>query len=805
MRFQAKLQILFVALFITIQVITIAAVNHTTKNYFKQQSQQALQVARMHFQVSLKQRHDELVDKASALLRNPRFTKAIISANRNIITRTRESLQSDIQSDRLLVINSNKQIVFDSNNTLNKGQRFFDPALLNQANSSGFSSGFLLEDKETFQVSFVPVQLTDMVIWIGLARPVTEADLRIIKNKIALPVDLSLITRLAAQPPAIKVSSSAPVQSVSAIFNRLLLSETSTQVSEASSQAATMDLLDDRIIASIDKIAELPDKTEVFVGIYFAMEDALATHQPLFTFLMLIAVIGVGIASAGCFYVAKTVTTPIRALDAGVARIAGGNYQQRVHLHERNEIGRLGQALNLMMESLQSRSKETEYRLTHDLATGLANRDFLQKNMSAWIDSGQQFSVVLVDIAHFSEINNILGHEKGDTLIVKFSNRLKSLVKSTDFIARLTGKSFVIVLLDAAIEDMEKVAQRIIIRMDKAFKIGDDNVDTEIYMGVANFPAHGNDSRTLLRKAETALDEARHNPLRYAAYDKLSDPYKPEMLSLMGELRQGLKKGEFFFEYQPKLDLATGLITGCEALVRWNHPDRGKLFPDEFIELAERSSNIGELTLWGLSEAMRQVEEWQALKIDVTIAVNLSVRDIQYRQFTQRVEELLSTSKIDPSRIHLEITETEMMAKPELSLNILENLSAMGFKLVIDDYGVGYSSMAYIKQLPVSEIKIDRSFVTDVLQNPEDNVIVHSTVDMVHSLGLKATAEGVEDKLTLEHLQKIGCDYIQGYYIAKALDKADFAELVLQRNCLASALPQNANSIHDLISNLAKY
>ena len=481
-------------------------------------------------------------------------------------------------------------------------------------------------------------------------------------------------------------------------------------------------------------------------------------------------------------------------LDEALTRIADGNYQQAVDLQERNEIGRLGRALNQMMSGLQTRSIETEYRLTHDQPTGLPNRDFLEKKLNGWIDSKQKLSVVLVDIARFSEINNLLGHEKGDRLVVEFSKRLKSLIKSTDFIARLTGKSFVMVLLNADITHIKKLVERVSLGMDQPFVIDEEIVDTEVYMGVAHFPAHGNESRTLLSKAETALDEARHNPERYAVYDRRSDPYKPESLSLMGELRRGLKKNELFFEYQAKLDLASGLIVGAEALIRWNHPKRGKLFPDEFIDLAERSGNIGELTLWGLAEAMRQVDAWQEKNIDAIIAVNLSVKDIQYRQFTQRVQELLDTHKVNPAHIQLEITETEMMAKPELSLKILEKLHAMGFKLVIDDYGVGYSSMAYIKKLPVSEIKIDRSFITDILSTPEDNVIVKSTIDMVHSLGLKITAEGAEDELTLKHLNNVGCDYIQGYYVSKPLAKTAFEAFFGHYNSSASKQKNNPNS-----------
>lgn len=760
MRFQSKLQIFFVALFIAVQAITITAVNRALTHHFKQQSEQELQVARVYIQESIQQQQDELAAKTTALLRNPTFTKAIISANSAIITNALTELEDNIQSDRVLVIGSNKRIVFDSSNKITTGQRFFNPKLLEQANAMGASSDFIIVEDHIQQLSFVPVQLTDMVIWLGLARTITIADLNHIREKITLPLQLTLLSQLEGQASTVYISTDTHA---SANFLPYLLDN-------------------DDVIINIDKITELPDNTAIFTAIHFSIDDALASYQAMFNFLLLIAILGVAIASVGCFFVAKTITTPIHILDAALTRITNGNYQQTVNLKERNEIGRLGKALNEMMHGLQARAMDTEYQLTHDRATGLPNRDCLEQTLTKWIDSQQKLSVMLVDIARFSEINNILGHRKGDRLIVEFAQRLSSLIKSTDFIARLTGKSFVLILQDAEIKHIKKVVERVSHGMETPFNIEEEVVDTEIYIGVTHFPAHGDDSRTLLSRAETALDEARHNPQRYAVYDKRNDPYKPESLSLMGELRQGLKKDELFFEYQPKLDLASGLIVGAEALIRWNHPTRGTLLPNEFIELAERSGNIGDITLWGLAEAMQQIRTWQEKNMYVLVAVNLSVKDIQYHQFSEHVAELLEKYKIDPAFIQLEITETEMMAKPELSLKILQKLDTMGFKLVIDDYGVGYSSMAYIKKLPISEIKIDRSFVTDILSTPEDNIIVKSTIQMAHSLGLNITAEGAEDEQTLAHLKHAGCDYIQGYHVSKPLGLEQFETFFHRHN-----------------------
>lgn len=772
--FQTKLQVFFIALFIAVQSVTILVVNGAVRNHFQQQSTDSLRSARSHVRQAFIKQQDLLLNEATTLLRNEVFARAIISANERSIRQAITEADIDLDSRRLLLVGSTKRIFFDSDERLETRERFFHPDLLDQADKDGFSSGFMVDDSDVFVVSFVPVQLTDLVIWMGLATPVTAEQLDAIRKEMVFPVNLTLlISETDSNSPTLNVTTLpfGELSATAAMFKKMLL----TKGDEVSAHYFSPDKT---VVASIDNLDVLPGGTQVLAGIQFTVEDALGLYEPMFHLLTLIAIAGSCLALVGCVFVARAVTVPIRMLDEAVIRIAGGDFTERVEIAQKNEIGRLGSALNQMMKGLRAREQEVEYRLTHDGATGLPNREYFEQTLTDWINLGQPHSIVLVDIARFSEINNILGHEKGDQLIVEFSARLKSMVTNTDFVARLTGKSFVIGLLAARESDVIEVAQRIINGLEAPFTIDQESVDIAVYMGVSHFPAHGGNTRTLLRKAEIALDEAHHEPLRYAIYDKNADPYKPESLSLMGELRQGLKNGEFFFEYQPKLDLGAGVIKSCEALIRWNHPRLGRMYPDMFIELAERSGYIGDITLWGIDEAMRQQKTLQAEGIDVKVAVNLSVKDIQYRQFTHRIQALIDSHQIDPCTIQLEITETGMMARPNLSLDILNKLDAMGFVLVIDDYGVGYSSMAYIKKLPVREIKIDQSFVTDMLNNEEDGVIVKSTIDMAHSLGLKLTAEGPEDEATLAHLNKIGCDYAQGYVISKPLELDDFIAFV---------------------------
>jgi EAL domain-containing protein (putative c-di-GMP-specific phosphodiesterase class I) len=294
-------------------------------------------------------------------------------------------------------------------------------------------------------------------------------------------------------------------------------------------------------------------------------------------------------------------------------------------------------------------------------------------------------------------------------------------------------------------------------------------VDVGASIGVALYPQHGDEAELLVQRADVAMYAAKRVRHSYEVYSAEHDSFSPERLALLGELRRGIGAGELVMHYQPKADLATGAVCGVEALVRWQHPVRGLVPPDQFIPLAESAGLMPALTSSVLDQALRQCRTWRDAGLGLTVAVNLSVRSLHDLGFPDEVARLLATWAVPASALELEITETAIMAEPARAMNVLTALSHMGISLAIDDFGTGYSSLAYLKRLPVDTIKIDRSFVKDMTEDEEDGVIVRSTIDLGRNLGLQVVAEGVESEATWQRLRTEGCHLAQGYYLGRPL------------------------------------
>lgn len=423
-------------------------------------------------------------------------------------------------------------------------------------------------------------------------------------------------------------------------------------------------------------------------------------------------------------------------------------------------------------------SAAIEYQALHDALTDLPNRTLLTDRLRQAILRAQrtsvQFAFLLMDLDHFKQINDTLGHQYGDMILKQVAQRVRDTLRETDTVARLGGDEFAVVLATSERVHATQVATKILRSLEEPFVIEGQSLHVGASIGIALYPEHGTDEMTLMRLADVAMYVAKRQTRGFAIYDASTDEHNPRNLALLGELRNAIDVGELVLHYQPKINLKTRQVTGAEALVRWQHPRHGLMYPDEFVPLAEQTGLIKPLTLWVLQNALRQVALWRQQGFGLDIAVNLSVRNLQDAQFPERVADLLATG-IKPTRdLWLEITETAIMADPERAQGILSDLRNMDVKLSIDDFGKGYSSLAYLKQLPVREIKIDRSFVMAMMTNENDAMIVRSIVDLAHNIGLYVIAEGVEDAATCEHLIALGCDLAQGYYFSKPIPPHEF-------------------------------
>ena len=430
--------------------------------------------------------------------------------------------------------------------------------------------------------------------------------------------------------------------------------------------------------------------------------------------------------------------------------------------------------------ALREQAEANEHQAQHDSLTGLPNRTLFHDRVGQALSAARRehlpVAVMIMDLDRFKEVNDTLGHSSGDELLKQAGTRLRGALRESDTVARLGGDEFG-VLLPRVVDSAAAVAvaQKLRQALEEPFTIHGLALQIEASIGIALYPEHGDDVHSLLQRADVAMYVAKEHPGGCEVYARERDDYSPDRLTLLTELRRAIDTGELFLHYQPRADLKTGAVTGAEALVRWSHPTRGLVSPDEFIPLAQTTGVIVPLTFFVLNEALRQARTWQLEGLDLCVGVNLSARNLLDVHLPDTVGDLLTRWEVPPSLLELEITESAILADPIRAMNILSRLHGMGLKLAIDDFGTGYSSLAYLKRLPVDELKIDKSFVQGMEDDENDAVIVRSTIDLGRNLGLRVVAEGVETAAAWNRLAALGCDVAQGYYVSRPVPAGELA------------------------------
>jgi len=428
-----------------------------------------------------------------------------------------------------------------------------------------------------------------------------------------------------------------------------------------------------------------------------------------------------------------------------------------------------------------------EYLANHDPLTSLPNRTLFYKRVREAFESSsssRRMALLLLDLDRFKEINDTLGHIAGDKVLKQLGPRLEvELGDTPGMVARLGGDEFAIFLPNIRNPQHAVVmAHRFLDSVCQVFEIEGFQTEISASIGVALAPDHANDASTLMRYADVAMYHAKHRLKGVSLYDSEFDSHTPKRLALMGALGTAIRENQLFLQYQPKVDLKTGQAFGFEALIRWNHPTMGFVSPSEFVPIAEMSSFIYAMSSWVLEETIKQCAQWRSQGYDVVCAMNLSARNLLDDRIVSDLKRFLNKYNLSGSSLEMEITESTLMSDPERAEVSLAKIDALGVSLAIDDFGTGYSSLAYLKRLPVKTLKIDGSFVQGMLSDDQDEIIVHSTIQLAHNLGLVIVAEGVETRDVYNRLIDLGCDKVQGYYVAKPLD----ADKVIEWMCESS-------------------
>lgn len=765
---RTRIIVFIVALLALVQVIAFLVVNAANSTNARQKIEGELDVGERIFARLLTQDREQLSQTARVMAADYGLREAIATSDVATAVSALRNHGDRIKANMMMLVSLDRHVVADTFARDSQPHEFPFPLLIERAARDGSASSIELINGDAYQLVVVPVLAPLPVAWVVLGFTVDDALANELRQLTALEVSFLESTpdgrwrALASTLGASEVAATAALPQLPGALN----------VHRIDSEDDAQQL---RVIA----LEHYGDKNLVAV-LQRSVAEAAAAFDNLRTTLIALGVMSLALSIAGSIAIALSITRPILALSYAAKRIRKGDYSQPVDVSRRDEIGVLASGLNHMRESIAAREKEILRLAYQDTLTDLPNRALFNDKLDAAIieaqRTGKPLAVLMMDLDRFKHVNDSLGHSVGDHVLRKVGIRLTELLRKTDTIARLGGDEFAMLIEGAEPEEAIGVAQKILLVLEKPIAYQDQPLDVGGSIGLAFFPQHGVDGSTLLRNADIAMYVAKRNKGGFASYDPQYDTSQQEHLSLLGELRKAVEQNELRVMYQPKVSLASATAVGVEALLRWEHPKRGFVSPAEFIPFAEYTGYIKVLTRWVLDEAIRQCGLWRAKGLSLRVSVNISARDLMNRELPEMVQELLLKHATPADMLCLEITESGFMDDPALAQRILEQLHALGVHLSIDDYGTGYSSLSYVARLPVDELKIDRSFVKRMMDDRLTAMIVRSTIELGHSLGLKVVAEGVEDEAAFRFLRQQGCEQAQGYFMSPALSPAKLEE-----------------------------
>lgn len=640
------------------------------------------------------------------------------------------------------------------------------PELVNLAMTEGPVPAYLAFQNHSYEVVTLPVGDGTPIAWLASGVLVEEAFAQ--RMSALTGLDVTLVAR-SADRASIVGSSLGDLDGTS------LLNDLATADADAA-RVMRINTGDIEHVALLQPL--LPGRPGIEVLLSEPLDAIMAPYRQLRYSALLLGTITLCLAVLGGLLLSRTITRPVNALVQAARRIRDGHYHQPVDVQGGAEVAELASALNAMQRGIADREEHITLHARFDGLTGLPTRlsalDELEAAILRAAPTEQPVTVMLVDLNNFSDIGSSLGHDISDALRCQAAERLRAGLDARHMLGRIEGDQFVVVLDGRNVDQATVIAEDLVRLLGGGLSVRDINVSVEARVGIASFPQHAADAEQLLQRAAIARNDARNSEVRICVYRDGNDGRNLRQMALLGDLRKAARHDEFRLYLQPKIRLSDGQVCGAEALVRWQHPGFGFLTPDQFIPIAEKSGNISLITNWALATAIRECRLWLEEGLDLPISVNLSSRDLQDKNLPCYVLELLRNHDLPARNLVLEITEEAVVLDFKHATLILECLRDLGIRIAVDDFGTGYSSLSLIKRLPVDELKIDRTFVTNLPVDTDDVAIVTAAISLAHNLGLQVIAEGVETQAALEWLADHGCEQAQGFLIGKPMPAEDF-------------------------------
>jgi diguanylate cyclase (GGDEF)-like protein len=763
---QSHVLVLFLLLMVVVQLGGFVLINTVGMSAARKSIGEDLVAGALVFDRLLDQDTYRLVQGAHLMSSDYTFREVIASGDRDTIASVLMKYGRRIDASLMMIVGLDQRVLGDTLGAA-VGRPFAFPELIAEAEASGKASAMVLIRGQLYQLVVLPVLAPRPIAWVAIGFIVDDS----------LTHDLSRLTRLDVSFFSRQAGDGWRLQA-----STLDEHPRATLASNLSSERFTSRDSDGNAEYSdeaITRVIVLPARSDerVVAVLQAPLSSALEPFRRLQRRLTFISLAGIVVSILAGVIIARGIARPVRELAKVARRIAAGDYTSTPPstVDRVVEIDDLASAFRTMQEGIASRESRIMDLAYCDPLTRLPNRALCNDRLDQAIASAERsrthLAVLLMDLDHFKYVNDTLGHPIGDRILCAVTARLEEVLRRrTDTLARLGGDEFAIVLPGDDAAAAETVARSILRALEMPIVPDGHHLEVRASIGIAVYPEHGRERSVLLRHADVAMYAAKRTKAGIALWNDGYDEYSRERLVVTNDLRRAVEQDELVLVYQPKASLEGTGEHHAEALVRWQHPTRGLVRPEEFIPFAEQTGCIRAVTQWVLAHAIAQCAQWHKDGLPMNVSINISAHDLMDADLPDHFAALLERHGCAAPWITLEITESAILGDPDHGIRSLERLSALGCRLAIDDYGTGYSSLAYLRRLPVHELKIDKSLVAGIMGDSNDALIVRSTIELAHNLGLSVTAEGVEDEATLEGLRSLGCDMVQGFLLSRPIE-----------------------------------
>lgn len=754
---RSRLILLLLGLLSLMAVSIGAATLSAMKRDSYSQAEKNLSVAEKVFQQLLANRVKQLADSVRIVSSDFGFRHAVATSEQDTISSVLENHGGRIDANISMLLSLDGQIVASTQPiAASQISSFFQRM---KENGQDSDADILLLGDQAYQLVMQPVKAPQIIGWVGMGFVLDRALALQIKGVTELDISFTAIRQ--GQPQLL--ASTLDGEALSSDIN-------------AQPQQVVDLVLNDSMPPYLNQSVALDQQQQLWALLHLPTQRWRDNYLLARSQLLLIFGLGLFLALLLAYAVARSITEPLRQLTDFARNIGQGVITSLPKVHK-GEVGLLSQTLNRMQQDLQQREQQLLFQSQYDSLTGLANRSLAEIKLPELLQLQPQ-QLLLINIKDFKHINDAFGYQNGDLLLQQLAERLQQCQLQPSLVARLGGDEFLLVHQQRMDSQLLLQIQH---KLSRDFRLGQSGLNLTLALAVYTTNAACEPSQSLLsandalRRVAIAMMHAKQRNDHIAVYQQGQDESHQRELTILHDLPLSLATGQMFVVYQPKVDLASQRCHSAEALIRWQHPVLGFIPPDEFIRLAEHSGLIAQITDWMTEQVLAQLAQWQQQDIRLKVAINLSAHDLTNPQLPTRLAQRLSHYALDAAALALEVTEGAVMQDPQQVIRILTELRLMGIELAIDDFGTGQSSLAYLKQLPVHEVKIDRAFVKDIEHNGNDELIVQATTQLAHGLGLLVTAEGLENLAGLAKLQQHNIDKVQGYFFSKPLPAADFA------------------------------